>query len=66
MKEQKQTTSLGVPVRTALKSGYWTCTGVYGTPDATGVVHGARASVCYKPKYAPIFGAPAFPGGGDN
>lgn len=67
--EMEQRTMLMSPalrVRTEIKSGYWTCTGVQGQQDWRGYyLNGATAALCYKPKYAPIFGAPALYGG-DN
>jgi hypothetical protein len=54
-------------VRTGITSGYWTCTGVRGQSDERGYYwNNPQAAVCYKPKYAPLFGAPAAPGGTDN
>lgn len=63
--EKSNLTSLRV--RTGLNSGYWTCTGVRGQTDNQGYYwNNPQAAVCYKPKYAPLFGAPAAPGGGEN
>jgi hypothetical protein len=53
-------------VRTDIKAGYWTCTGVKGAQNMRGVFQHPRASVCYKPKYAPIYGAPASYGGDES
>jgi len=65
--QYKKTVSLCLDVRTGIKSGYWTCTGVKGQADAQGYYWDQpQAAVCYKPKYAPLFGAPAAPGGGEN
>jgi hypothetical protein len=60
----KKTTLKTMKVRTGLTSGYWTRTGVRGVSDANGYYwNNPQAAVCYKPKYAPLFGAPAVPGG---
>lgn len=57
----------GLKVRTGLAAGYWTCTGVKGARDKYGYYYNRPyAAVCYKPKYAPLFGAPAAPGGSDT
>jgi hypothetical protein len=54
-------------VHTGITAGYWTCTGVRGQQDAQGYYwNSPQAAVCYKPKYASLFGAPAVPGGDEN
>ena len=54
-------------VHTGITSGYWTCSGVRGKPDERGYYwNNPKAAVCYKPQYAPLFGAPPAPGGTDN
>lgn len=66
MDEQQKTVRTAIVVRTDLYSGYWTCTGVKGAHDWQGYYYNnPTAAVCYKPKYAPLFGAPASPGGDD-
>lgn len=57
MKEQRNS-SQGLAVRTGVTAGYWTCTGVRGKADRRGIFWNPKMSACYKPKYAPIFGAP--------
>jgi hypothetical protein len=67
MQTKRDLTTTGLKVRTGLASGYWTCTGVQGQHDWRGYyMNNPKASVCYKPKYAPLYGAPAEPGGGEN
>jgi len=62
----EQNKTAGLQVRTGMQAGYWTCGGVRGQPDWRGVIQYARASECYKPKYAQEFGAPKILGGGDQ
>jgi hypothetical protein len=67
MKKQQSVSKHVLKVRTGLSSGYWTCTGVTGTHDKRGYYWNyPKAAVCYKPKYAPIVGAPAIMGGGGD
>lgn len=63
---QKITTLSGMKVRSGIYAGYWTCTGVQGPKSPTGYYRLPSAKVCYKAKYAPIFGAPAVLGGSDE
>ncbi len=35
-------------VKTGLKSGYWTCSGVSGTPNKKGIIKPAYAQMCWK------------------
>ena len=58
----KQQTTLRV--RTDLKAGAWSCLNVRGQADRKGNIWGARSEACYKPQYAPLFGAPVFDDGG--
>lgn len=63
---QKPTFSPGMKVRSGVTAGYWTCTGLQGQQSPPGYYYRPFAKVCYKPKYAPIFGAPAAFGGDDQ
>ncbi len=63
----QNTITPSLKVRTDLSAGYWTCTGVQGSHDRRGYYWDSpTASVCYKPKYAPLFGAPVAPGDEDD
>ena len=67
MKKDQKLFAQGFKVQTDLKSGYWTCTGVKGKHDKRGYYWNyPKAAVCYKPKYAPIVGAPVVLGGGED
>jgi hypothetical protein len=56
----------GIHLRSGLIAGYWTCTGVQGTQGAPGYYCQPSMKVCYKPKNAMLYGAPAAPGGSDG
>lgn len=37
-----------IRIKTGINAGYWTCTGVHGTPNKKGVIKPAYASQCWK------------------
>ena len=67
MNQEQSVKRGGLKVRTGITAGYWTCSGVKGAKDKYGYYYNRPyAAVCYKPKNAPLFGAPAVPGGDED